>query len=224
MHWTRSQNISDFINNLSASANDYLEKEMKSISFQKGEVIIKKGQDVGGVYIVNAGELRIYTLDPNGIEKPIDNLNPGEICLFAVDCIMKRMTYPAWLKIDSEQADIFFIPAAVFRKLYLEEPWIRDFILEAMSSRIYSMMSVIEQTLTYDVGSRINSLLLRECPLNREINLSHQEIADRIGTAREVVSKHLKYLEKQGYIELARMKIIINSSENLAALLPKHAV
>lgn len=78
MHWTRSQNISDFINNLSASASDYLEKEMKSISFQKGEVIIKKGQDVGGVYIVNEGELRIYTLDPNGIEKPIDNLNPGK--------------------------------------------------------------------------------------------------------------------------------------------------
>lgn len=209
---------------LSKSAHEYFKTEVKSLTFHKGEVIVQKGQEVSGVYIVQTGALRVFTLDPKGIEKPIDNVNPGEICLFSVDCIMKRLTYPAWLKIDSAEAKVKYIPASAFRRVYVKEPSLRDFIFEAMSRRIYSMMSVIEETLIYDVGSRINHFLLRECPVTRIIELSHQDIADRVGTSREVVSKHLKSLEKLGHIKLSRLKIVVNSSEELAKLLPKYAV
>jgi len=210
--------------NLSANAQKYFDKEVKSFTFCRGEVIVHKGEEVSGVYIVQTGALRIYTLDPKGIEKPIDNVYAGEICLFSVDCIMKNLTYPAWLKIDSSEAKIKYIPASAFRQVYVDEPSLRDFIFEAMSRRIYSMMSVIEETLTHDVGSRINHFLLRECPVTGVIELSHQDIADRVGTSREVVSKHLKSLEKLGYIKLSRLKIIVNSSEELAKLLPRYAV
>lgn len=217
---------SDVLSSLDLSRNtqEYLKTQVKSLTFHKGEIIVRKGQEVSGVYIVQTGALRILTFDPKGIEKPIDNINLGEICLFSVNCIMKRLTYPAWLKIDSTEAKVRHIPASAFRKAYVKEPSLRDFIFEAMSRRVYSMMSVIEETLTYDVGSRINHFLLRECPVTREIELSHQDIADRVGTSREVVSKHLKRLEKQGHIKLSRLKIIINSSEELAKLLPKHAM
>lgn len=210
--------------NLSASAQKYFEKEVKSFTFSRGEVIVHKGEEVGGVYIVQTGALRIFTLDPRGIEKTIDHVYSGEICLFSVDCIMKRLTYPAWLKIDSPEAKVKYISAFAFREVYVDEPSLRDFIFEAMSRRIYSMMSVIEETLTHDVGSRINHFLLRECPVTRVIELSHQDIADRVGTSREVVSKHLKSLEKLGHIKLARLKVIVNSSEELAKLLPRYAV
>jgi len=209
---------------LSKNAQEYLKKKVKSLTFHKGEVIVQKGQEIGGVYIVQTGALRVYTLDSKGIEKPIDNVYAGEICLFSVDCIMKRFTYPAWLKIDSAEANVKYIPAQAFRQVYVQEPSLRDFIFEAMSRRIYSMMSVIEETLTYDVGSRINHLLLRKCPVTREIELSHQDIADRVGTSREVVSKHLKSLENLGHIKLSRLKIVVNSSEELAKLLPKYVV
>lgn len=209
---------------LSKNAQEYFKTEVKSLTFKKGEVIVQKGQEIGGVYIVQSGALRIFALDPKGIEKPIDNVNPGEICLFSVDCIMKRLTYPAWLKIDSPEAKVNYIPASAFRRIYVQEPSLRDFIFAAMSRRIYSMMSVIEETLIYDVGSRINHFLLRECPLSREIELSHQDIAERVGTSREGVSKHLKSLENLGHIKLSRLKIVVNSSEELAKLLPKYIV
>lgn len=209
---------------LSKNAQEYLTTEVKSLTFHKGEVIVQKGQEIGGVYIVQTGALRIFALDPKGVQKPIDNVYAGEICLFSVDCIMKRLTYPAWLKIDSSEANVKYIPAQAFRQVYVKEPSLRDFIFEAMSRRIYSMMSVIEETLTYDVGSRVNHFLLRECPVTREIELSHQDIADRVGTSREVVSKHLKSLEKLGHIQLSRLKIVVKSSEELAKLLPKYVM
>lgn len=209
---------------LTKDAQEYLKTKVKLLTFHKGEVVVQKGQEIGGVYIVQTGVLRVFTLDPKGIEKPIDNIYAGEICLFSVDCIMKRLTYPAWLKIDSSEATVKYIPAQAFRQIYTQEPSLRDFIFEAMSRRIYSMMSVIEETLTYDVGSRINHRLLRECPVTGEIELSHQDIADRVGTSREVVSKHLKSLEKLGHIKLSRLKIVVNSSEELAKLFPKYPV
>lgn len=217
---------SDTLSNLDLSRNaqEYFKTQVKTLTFYKEEVIVQKGQEVSGVYIVQTGALRIFTFDPKGIEKTIDNISLGEICLFSVNCIMKCLTYPAWLKIDSSEAKVKYIPASVFRKVYVNEPSLRDFIFEAMSRRVYSMMSVIEETLTYDVGSRVNHFLLRECPVTRVIELSHQDIADRVGTSREVVSKHLKRLEKLGYIKLSRLKIIINSSEELAKLLPKHSM
>ncbi len=209
---------------LSKFTEDFFSKKVKTLNYCKGDVLVHKGEEIGGVYIVQNGALRIFTLDTKGIEKTIDHVYPGEICLFSVDCIMKRLTYPAWLKIDSPEASVRYIPASPFRQVYVEEPSLRDFIFEAMSRRIYSMMTVIEETLTHDVGSRINHLLLRECPVSRVIELSHQEIADRVGTTREVVSKYLKSLEKQGYVELARLKITVKSSEGLAKLLPKCGV
>lgn len=210
--------------NLSEIVQMYFKSEVKSLTFQKGEVVVRKGQVMSGVYVVHSGALRIFTLDSNGIEKPIDNIRPGEMCLFSLECIMKRLSFPAWLKVDSPQAEIKFVSGSTFRKVYLEEPSLRDSIFEASLRRIYSMMAVIEKTLVYDIGARINHFLLHECPENNIIELSHQDIADRVGTSRESVSKHLKSMENVGCIKLERMKIIVNSLEGLAKQIPKHAL
>ncbi|TDF36545.1 Crp/Fnr family transcriptional regulator [Alteromonadaceae bacterium M269] len=209
---------------LSQIAQMHWTAELKSIIFQKGQVIIQKGQIVSGVYILHSGSLRIYTMDFNGIEKPIDHIRAGEMFLFSLERNMKSLTFPAWLKVDSSQAEIKYVSASVFWKAYADEPHIRDSIIEASLRRIYSMMSVIEKTLVYDVGSRIVHFLLLECLQSRNIKLSHQDIADRVGTSRERVSKYLKLLEKNGFVKLGRMKVIVGSIEELAKLIPKHAL
>jgi CRP/FNR family transcriptional regulator len=166
------------------------------------------------------GSLRIYTLDSNGNEKPIDNINVGEICILSASSVMNEILYPAWVTIDSKSAGVFFIPTQTFRRLYENEPLLRKFVLEAMTSRIYNMMELVEESATYDIGSRINSFLVRSCPENQTINIGHQEIASRLGTAREVVSRHLKDLEKAGLITLSRMQINVISPQELAKILP----
>jgi CRP/FNR family transcriptional regulator len=210
-----------FIDKLNNNLKDETWKKIKNVSFKKGEIIIQKGQNIDGVYVVKHGALRIYTLDSNGNEKPIDNLNAGEICVFSISSIMNKIIFPAWVTIDSESADVFFIPAQTFKHLYENDPFVRKFVLEAMASRIYNMMGLVEESATYDIGTRINNFLLRSCSESQTINIGHQEIATRLGTAREVVSRHLKHLENTGFITLSRMKIYILSPQDLAKILPK---
>ncbi|HBY88177.1 MAG TPA: hypothetical protein DEO86_20175 [Colwellia sp.] len=210
-----------FIEKLNQHLKDDTWNKIKKVTFKKGEVVIQKGQNIEGVYVVKHGALRIYTLDSNGNEKPIDNLNAGEICVFSISSIMNKIIFPAWVTIDSESADVFFIPAQTFKHLYESDPFVRKFVLEAMSSRIYNMMGLVEESATYDIGTRINNFLLRCCSENQTIKISHQEVATRLGTAREVVSRHLKHLENTGFITLSRMKIYIISPQHLAKILPK---
>jgi CRP-like cAMP-binding protein len=150
-----------FIEKLNQHLTDDTWNKIKKVTFKKGEVVIQKGQNIEGVYVVKHGALRIYTLDSNGNEKPIDNLNAGEICVFSISSIMNKIIFPAWVTIDSESADVFFIPAQTFKHLYESDPFVRKFVLEAMSLRIYNMMGLVEESATYDTGTRINNFLLR---------------------------------------------------------------
>ncbi len=205
-----------FIESLSQDAISKLIKDATSTTFHKGDDIVHKGQEIGGVYIVTEGKLRIYTMDSKGNEKPIYHLTSGEICIFSVNSVLKEVVYPAWVSIDSEQATILSIPTNSFRRSYDQDLCVREYVLNSLSNRIFDLMSSIEETSIYEVPHRINSFLVRSCPNNGILALSHQEIADNVGTAREVVSRHLKNLEHEDLIILSRRKIEIPSPEKLA--------
>lgn len=220
----QSLSILPFFKGLSSSSQVGLQRDARCQTFQQGEVIIHKGQAVGGAYIALAGELRIYTLDANGYEKPIYSLQSGEVCVFSLNCVFKQVVYPAWVTIDSKEADVLAIPASHFRALYESEPVVRDYVLDSMSQQIFDLMSSVEEVAVHDIGYRINSFLIRLCPSDQVLTIGHQEIATRLGTAREVVSRHLKALEKAELIRLSRMKITILQPQALAAIPPKNAV
>ncbi len=213
-----------FVDELSEKSLTDLQENTKEFSFNKGDIVIQKGQKISGVYLVKSGSLRFFALDRNGNEKPIDILNAGEICVFSTNSVLKKLVFPVWVTVDSNSAEIFSIPAPTFIRIYKSEPYVREFILEAMSKRIYSMISLVEETATYDIGSQINCFLVKSCPENKTINISHQDIANRLGTAREVVSRHLKSLEAAGLVRLGRLKIDILSPQKLANILPKKAM
>jgi CRP/FNR family transcriptional regulator len=216
-----SSNLLSFPTALSEKAVSKLNSSAKLHSFEKGETIVHKGQKIGGAYLVQSGILRIYTMDSNGNEKPIYNLSQGEICIFSINCIFTKVVYPAWVTIDSPEAKILSIPTSTFKYLYENESAVKEFVFNSMSQRIFDLMSSIEEITLYDVDYRINSFLVRSCPENQILQLSHQDIASTLGTAREVVSRHLKDLEKQGYIKLSRMNIKILLPEALANISPK---
>ena len=213
-----------FSNELSDNSLTTLDNNAKKLSFNKGKTIIHKGQKIGGAYLVQSGTLRIYTMDSNGNEKPIYNLNSDEICVFSINCILKQIVYPAWVTVDTETAQVLAIPTPTFRSLYENEPMVRDFVMDSLSERIFDLMSSIEEASIYDINHRINSFLIRACPDDQVLNISHQEIATRLGTAREVVSRHLKQLEKSSYLKLSRMHIKILLPEALAKISAKNTL
>ena len=210
--------IFPFSHELSKASREKLQRDSKKHRFNKSEVIIRKGQKLSGIYIVRSGVLRVYSLDLNGNEKPIYWLNNGEVCIFSINCALQKTAYPAWVTIDSDTAEVFHVPITTFRNMYDQEPAAREFILEVMSQRIFDLMTLIEEAAIVDLGSRINSFLVRTCNEKNIVAMSHQHIADSLGTAREVVSRHLKTLEKEGFVQLSRMQIFVVSPEDLAQL------
>ncbi len=213
-----------FLDGLSDNLLAKLDERTSTHTFTQGEVIVHKGQKIGGAYLVQSGTLRVHTMDSNGNEKPIYSLNAGEICIFSIDCVLRQIVYPAWVTIDTGTANVLSIPTPTFKSLYESEPAIRDYLLNSLSQRVFDLMSAIEEVSIYDLEHRVNSFLVRSCPVNQIITMSHHDIAVRLGTAREVVSRHLKFLEKEGYIELSRMKIKVLSPEKLANIIPKNTL
>ena len=212
---TKSSN-NDFLDGLSAGAREIINNSASELQPNIDDTIIRKGDTIGGAFLVENGSLRVYTIDLNGNEKPIYKVSSGELCIFSVNCIFNKMLYPAWVTNESENTRILSIPTSAFQSLYEQELFVRDYIVDSLSKRIFDLMSSIEEVSTHDIGQRINSYLVRSCPDDRILRISHQDIAKHLGTAREVVSRHLKRLEKAGFIELSRMKINIVSPSALA--------
>ena len=213
--------ISTIDNDLSDTAIASIAKHATSLRFKKNEDIIYKGQEISGAYIVKHGVLRVYTIDANGNEKPIYHLDADEVCVFSINCILKEIVYPAWVTVVSDTAEVLSIPSTTFYKLYEEDESVREFIVNSLSDRILDLMGAIEETSIYELEHRICNYLLRHCPNNRTLRISHQDIATSLGTAREVVSRHLKNLETEGLIILSHKKIEIVSPVELASKLKK---
>ncbi|OUS31593.1 hypothetical protein A9Q99_03210 [Gammaproteobacteria bacterium 45_16_T64] len=207
---------STFLDGLSDEAMNKLEVSATSLHPNQGATIIHKGDKIGGAYLIGSGTLKVYTLDLNGNEKPIYTVSSGELCIFSVNCIFNKMLYPAWVRNETENTHIISIPTQSFQELYENELWVRDYLVNSLSHRIFELMSSIEEVTTQDVGQRINSYLVRACPEDGILRVGHQDIARQLGTAREVVSRHLKSLEKLELVELSRMKIRILSPTSLA--------
>ncbi|WP_421864067.1 Crp/Fnr family transcriptional regulator [Motiliproteus sp.] len=209
---------SRLLKQLSSHAVAEIAKHAGKHQFNQGELIIHKGQKTSGAYLVESGRLRIFTMDGNGNEKPIYQLDAGEICILSINCVLKESVYPAWVSVESDQVVVRAIPAPTFRRLYDCDPTVRDYVLNELSDCIFGLMGNLEETAVYEVDQRINSFLVRSCPENGVLRLSHQEIASRVGTAREVVSRHLKKLEKDGLIELSRLRIKVIDPIKLAQI------
>ncbi len=207
-----------FTQGLSETTLLALQRHSRRLQPQLGDTVIYKGDAMNGVFLVESGRLRVYTIDDQGNEKPIYHVSAGDLCVFSIQCIFSKMLYPAWVKNESKDTVIASIPAGIFKELYDSEQPIRDYVVNALSTHIFNLMSSLEEVSIQDMGQRINSFLVRSCPEDHVLHISHQEIAQHLGTAREVVSRHLKQLERTGYVELSRMKIRIISSVRLAAL------
>ncbi len=183
--------------------------------FEERGNIIRKGDVVSGVYLVLAGCLRVYTVDPQGRESTLYEVSAGESCLLAMNCVFSELLYPAWVSCASPLTQVAVIPAPVYKALYEAERSVRAFTFEVLSQRLFNIMSALEEALSFSLEQRLASYLLRKAGLHMRLEASHQAIALELGTAREVVSRILKKMEKAGCISLSRGAITIHSVAGL---------
>lgn len=159
--------------------------------------------------IVKSGMIRVFKLSRQGHEVTLYRIREGESCILTLTCLMKTAMFPAHAVVE-EDSEIWLVPADVFRQWTAKEDFWRDYVIGYLSRTLNSVIGLVEDMLFRRVELRIiDALLEQTTEENAVLAVTHQEIANEVGSAREVVSRHLKEFEREGLITLARSQIRI---------------
>jgi len=200
---------------LSGSSRSRLTRGLRYMQFGKGDAVLEKGERVSGAYVVIFGQLRVFTLTPEGTEATLYLINAHETCVLALNCIFNDLLYPAWVE-AGPSATVAMIPGAVFKTLFDAEPAIRNMTVQAFSTLVFRLMSELEGIHAYRLDQRLSNFLLLHGSTDGRVHMTQQEIASHLGTTREVVSRALGQLVSDGYIRTRRGGIVINDPVKLA--------
>jgi len=180
--------------------------------------LLFKGQRVSGAYFVLQGQLRVFSLAPNGTEATLYRIAPGETCVFALNSLFNDLLYPAWVQ-AVEETTIALIPGPVFHTLFATEPVIRDLTVRSLSTLVFRLMAELEEVHSYKLNQRLANLLLVHASASGELRMTQQQMASHLGTSREVVARLLSELVAAGHVETGRGSTLIRDATGLAALI-----
>ena len=174
--------------------------------YPAGTVMIEEGRRCRGAALVLSGVIRVYKLSEEGREITLYRVGAGETCILAVSCLLGGVDYPVIAEVEDD-AEVIMLPIDALRTLMTKsEPWQR-FVFSSMASAMMEVLTVLDAVAFRSMDARMAARLL-QCPFNR-IEMTHEELAADMGTAREVVSRLLKELENRRIVELGRGKVII---------------
>lgn len=182
-------------------------------SVPAGQLLFDDHQACQGFPFVIEGSVRVIKCAPNGRELPLYRVAPGETCIISSSCLLGRENYNA-RGITESETELMLLPRATFDEL-LGEPVFRDFVFHLFAERIADLMQLIEEVAFQRLDQRLAALLLGK---GRVLHVTHQQLADELGSVREFVSRLLKGFAAQGLVRLAREQIEILDPASLRRL------
>jgi CRP/FNR family transcriptional regulator, anaerobic regulatory protein len=168
--------------------------------------------------IVATGTVRVFKLSRDGDELTLYRIRSGEGCILTMTCLLHGMTFPA-NAFTEQQSLIWLIPSPIFKDWMLRFEFWRNYVIGYLSGAIEKLISLVDDMVFRRVEARIIDVLLRNTSgENAVLRRTHQQISFDAGTAREVVSRHLKELETRGYVSLSRGAVTIIDRAALAKM------
>lgn len=191
-------------------------------NFIAGEAIHHGSLDCSGLIIIISGSLRTYMMNENGKQITLYRLFDKDICLFSASCIMKDITFDVYIDCE-KNVTALLIPIDQYKNIVEESRTILDYTNRILTSRFSEIMWIFEQIAFHSLDKRLAYYLIEQS-YNEDadfLNYTHEKIANDLGTAREVVSRMLKYFELENMVELKRNKIIIIDKNKLSEISEK---
>jgi CRP/FNR family transcriptional regulator, anaerobic regulatory protein len=194
-----------FLHNLDDKDNRLLNASTVKASFLHGEAVINKQQECNGLVVVKDGQLRAFFDMEDGKEITLYRLLSGDVCILTASCVLKNITFEVTLEAEKD-SELYLIPASILVMLTERYSLVKNFTSDLVAERFSEVMWVVEQMVSKNMGQRIASFLLEQSTLEETslLVITHETIAKNLGTAREVVSRVLKYLEGERLLLLSR--------------------
>lgn len=196
-------------NQLTSEEFSVLNKAASLRTISKGTILQAGQGECHGLFLVHNGQLRAYTTN---LEREITlyRLFEDDICLFSASCIMNNLQFDIFIE-AVENTDVWVIKADIYKNLMESSVTIANYTNELMASRFSEVMWLFEQVMFYSFDKRLANFLQNEVSIfgSNVLTLTHEEIANHLGSAREVVSRMLKHFQNDHVVKLSRGSIEI---------------
>jgi len=198
---------------LPESLRTRVEQQAQTMTVPAGTVIFDERQPCQGFPFILDGGIRVLKPAANGRELPLYRVLPGESCIITSSCLLGRTDYNA-RGITEAETTLVLLPRPLFDEL-LGQPPFRNFIFNLFSERIADLMQLVEEVAFRKLDQRLAGLLLGKGKL---VHATHQQLADELGSVREIVSRLLKSFAAQNLVRLGREQIEILDPAGLRRL------
>ncbi len=208
-----------FFDILSDEEKRKVETQLYKRSFDKGTVIHRGRSDCLGLFILSSGYARAYIVSDEGKEITLFRVLGGECCMFTAACLMENIDFDVIVEAGNDM-EAFILPSKLYSELSANHVAVADFTNELMARRFSDVMWVMEQIVFMSFDKRLATFLLEqsEAEGTAKLRITHEQIAQHIGTAREVVSRMLKYFVSEGLVRLSRGGIELSDTDKLKRL------
>lgn len=206
-------NISDFFpfwEELTLYQQELLISSAVKRTVKKGTVIHNGSSDCLGLLLVSSGQLRAYILSQEGREITIYRLFDRDTCMFSASCMLRNLQFDITIEAEKD-SELWIIPPDIFKKLMDESLPVSNFVNQVIAGRFSEVMWLMEQVLWKSFDKRLAAFLMEESNIEESdiIKITHEKIANHLGTAREVVTRMLRYFQNEQLIRLSRGTIEI---------------
>lgn len=207
-----------FWSSITDEERKYICENSVALSYPKG-TNIHDGTECSGVFFVRSGSLRVYIMSESGKDVTLYRLHAGDMCMLAASCVLQAVTFDVFIDAE-ENSECYIVSGPAFARVSENNPDIKIFALETAVSRFSDVMWVMQQILFMSMDKRLAVFLWDEAARTGSdtIMLTHEQIAKYIVSAREVVSRILKYFSSEGIVEVSRKGIKILDKKRLKEL------
>ncbi|MGB5164076.1 MAG: Crp/Fnr family transcriptional regulator [Woeseiaceae bacterium] len=182
-------------------------KEAQIVKFDQGRFVFHAGDLCQAFLLLLEGDIRVQLTSASGREVTLYRITPGGSCILTTSCLLSQEDYPAEAIAESDLVAAA-IPSALFQVALNRSQRFRSFVFNGFATRLKHVISRIEELAFTSIDARLGRVLL-ELREKQVEKVTHHDVAIELGTAREVVSRHLKRFADEGWVELGRGRITV---------------
>ena len=186
---------------------------------KKGTVVHNGDMDCLGMLLIRSGQLRAYILSEEGREITIYRMFEQDVCILSASCIMPNIQFEIIIEAEKD-TEFWVIPSCLYKKLMEESLPVSQYTGDLISSHFSDLMFLLEQIMWKSFDKRLAAFLLEESRLEETaaLKITHEKIANHMGTAREVVTRMLRYFQSENMVKLTRGTVELTDEKALEAL------
>ena len=191
----------------------------RPVHYAKGTRVHSPLESCVGILLLRSGQLRSYLLSEDGRDVTLYRLFGGEVCILSASCVMDAVNIDLYIDAE-EDTEALCISAGIFRQLMQENVYVRCYAYQMTAERFSDTMWTMQQILFMSADRRLAIFLTDELAKTggADLRMTHDQMAKYMGSAREVVSRMLKYFAQEGWVRLYRGGVQVLDKQKLQAL------